>query len=170
MVTQCLRKSVSNGARAETNIGEEAFRDSTPCEKTGGFGDRPTAKGEVLALSEDLNLVYVLRENMLVRGLDMIWTGNFWVALNHLRSHHFGSLVFDLSVPSIEDRHVYHLLDEYDLTSFGNKIFIAALSTSMALRHRLEDNGHVVLPAHSTARQVLRYVSFPPETSGSRQD
>ena len=111
--------------------------------------------GEVLILTDDLDLVLSLRHDLLLRRHDLNWTSNFWLAMSYLHNHRFAALVFDARVRSVEEEFVPDFVEEYGRGSKGKRIFLPAPDMSPVLRRLLREKGCLVLEkAFSTADLV----------------
>jgi len=108
--------------------------------------NRPSRKiGEVLIITDDLNLVLSMRQDLLALNYDLTWTNNFWIAMSYLRSRVFSSLILDLAVESVEESFVLHFLEEYEERSDGYKLFLKNNQTSALLERQIKDRGHKIL-------------------------
>jgi hypothetical protein len=103
------------------------------------------SRGEVLILTDDLNLVLPLRYDLLLRHYDLNWTSNFWLAMSYLHNHRFSSLIFDMRVRSVEEKFVPDFVEEYGRGSKGRRIFLATDDISPILRRLLREKGNLVL-------------------------
>jgi hypothetical protein len=123
---------------------------------THGLTQRPRApsEGDVLVICDDLTLVFDLRQALLDHGLNVTWTNNFWVAMSHLETSRFSSLILDMKVESVEEDFVHHFVEEYDRLSTGRKIFLGAERGSAAFRRRLHEQGCLVWTQMPSAKDL----------------
>ena len=105
----------------------------------------PESIGEVLILTDDLDLVLSLRYDLLLRRHDLNWASNFWLAMSYLHSHRFAALVFDMRVRSVEAEFVPDFVEEYGRGSKGKRIFLPTPDMSPILRRLLREKGSLVL-------------------------
>ena len=128
----------------------------TPPKGNPGPAQRPRApsEGDVLVVCDDLALVFDLRQALLDHGLNLTWTNNFWIAMSHLETGHFSSLILDMKAESVEEDFVHHFVEEYDRLSTGKKIFLGAERESAAFRRQLHEAGCLVWTQMPSARDL----------------
>lgn len=124
----------------------------------------PVAKsrGEILILTDDLNLVLPLRYNLLLRHYDLNWTSNFWLAMSYLHSHRFSSLIFDMRVRSVEEKFVPDFVEEYGRGSKGKRVFLATGDMSPVLRRLLREKGSLVLEKVFSSGDLVEKLELSP--------
>ncbi|NQU43188.1 hypothetical protein HQ520_07870 [bacterium] len=123
-------------------------------------------RGEVLIVTERVEMVLPLRHGLLAHRYDLVWISNFWLAMSYLHSSRFVSLIFDMDVESVEERFVMYFLEEYEKISSGRKIFLSSGTTSVAIQRQLQEKGHLVLDRHAPPEDLVRRVAQGSGVSG----
>jgi hypothetical protein len=123
----------------------------------------PVTKGEVLLVSEDVDLALSLRQYLLACSVGLNWVSNFWLALSVMSQHRFCSLVVDMRASSVTERFVVDFAEEYKEQSKGKRVFLTSKNTQPNIRQGLRKRGCIVLEDRFTIEDVAEELNFEPK-------
>lgn len=116
---------------------------------------------EILAVTNDMSLVYALRLFATRIGLGVQWTNNFWMATSYIHTSSFAALVLDDRLDSVEERYVLDFMSEYDKTSQGKKVLYSHEATPKHLKRLISERGDKCIEANAPIEDLLEALDIP---------